>query len=83
MTYEYEYTVVFGNGDRSGSHTLYEACKALIEIATAGNLTDCTHVRRDGRPVAFFSEWREDRGVRAMFGANEIERRVLAEDWIR
>ena len=56
--------------------TLYEACKALEACAAAGTLTDVTHVRRDGRPVACFSEWHNE--TRAMFGAAASEREVIA-----
>lgn len=54
---------------------LYEAVKALEEVANAGLLNDGTHIRRSGRHVAFFSAWRNE--VTPMFEAADSEREVI------
>ena len=84
MTYESRYSLVIAPGERTkAEYTLYEATKALHALATAPGgqgVSDITHVRRDGRPVAFWCAW--DRCVRPMFGALPQERDVItAWDW--
>jgi hypothetical protein len=58
--------------------TLYEAQKRLIELRKEGLVTDATHIRCQGRPVAFFCDYKHS--IRSMFGANEQERTVIGED---
>ena len=75
MTYEAVYSIA-GAGERSCSGlTLYEARKALLDIARAGGLSDGTHIRRAGRCVGFYSEWHGQ--VRPMFQALPQERHCL------
>ena len=76
MTHETQYAVrnIIGAPDQSGL-TLYEARKALIAAAQLGLIQDATCVTRQGRCVAYFSEWTET--VRPMFQANEHERCVV------
>jgi len=75
MTYHNAYTLIASAGNSVTGLTMYEACKALRVIATAGKLQDITHVRRGTRPVAFFSEWRGT--VTPMSTADAGEREVL------
>ena len=85
-TYESLYSVVnYRKTNRSNSaivsdipRTLYEAQKRLIELRKAGLVTDATHIRCQGRPVAFFCDYKYS--IRSMFGANERERTVIGED---
>ena len=77
-TYQNFYELV-GVEEKKTEMTLYEACKALIEVAKAGELNDATHVRCGGRAVAFYSEWHNS--VRPMFQANQEEKTVIGEDW--
>ena len=74
--------------DRSAADlTLYEACKALLSLATQSGedhegcmidppqVDDYTHIRCKGRCVAFWSAWSQE--VKPMFGANETERELI------
>ena len=72
MTHESQYQIT---GRKEEWFTLYEARKALLNMATHGKLMDSTAITRSGRSVAYFSEWTET--VRPMFGAHEQERHVL------
>ena len=78
-TWEDAYSIVaIQGGAREDGLTLYEAVKALRALAADGHAVDATHIRRDGRCVAFHCDWRGT--VRAMFGANDTERANVA-DW--
>jgi len=77
MTHEDRYMLVTGGKEEEHHRglTLYEAMKLLTKFAEEGKLTDITHVRRSGRAVAYFCEYRGQ--VRPMFGSNEQEKFVL------
>ncbi len=72
MTHESQYQIT---GRKGEWFTLYEARKALLNMAKDGRLLDSTTIVRSRRCVAYFSEWTET--VRPMFGAYEQERHVL------
>lgn len=55
---------------------LYTTAKALLAIGA--DSTDATHLRCDGRAIAFFCKW--ENKIKPMFGASDEERSVL-NDW--
>ena len=67
-----------GTAAAASDLSFYEACQALIEAVEAGELRDGTHIRRQGRAVAFYCEWRQV--IRPMFGAFDDERDNCS-DW--
>ena len=70
-TNENRYQVANTPGHNANDVTLYEACKALVRAHREGALLDGSHVRRNGRAVAFWSEWHSS--IRPMFGAYAVE----------
>jgi hypothetical protein len=86
MTFSIRYTVV-GHGKREPV-SLYEACRQLVDIATAGEDHDGSHVSADhdlraigARPVAFYCNARNQ--VITMFGAHADEREMIVDDFGR
>ncbi len=75
MTHEARYSIRGTNGNNADDLTLYEAAKALITARNEGATTDASHISRNGRPVAFFSEWLKV--VRPMWKALPQEADVL------
>jgi len=76
MTHEARYSIRGTNGHNADDLTLYEAAKALIAARKDEALTDASHIRRGGRPVAFFCEWLNV--VRPMYKALSEEAEVIA-----
>jgi len=77
-TFEKAYNIRGAGRHNARGLTLYEARKALLAIAAAGDNRDATHASRDGRPVAFWNAWTGT--VRPMARAYVYERANL-EDW--
>ena len=78
MTYEPQYFILTADNKSKAvkdiaNVSLYEACKDLLSHPKAGE--DFTSIKRNGRHVAFYCNWRNT--VVAMFGANEQERNVI------
>lgn len=78
MTYNSIYTIAASEHGQK-EFTLYEACMALIEIAKKGELKDATHIRCNGRCVAFFSEYTTK--VETMWQAGPDESEVIGDGW--
>lgn len=78
-TYLPRYTLTALDGEAAiEGLTLYEAVKALTDAAARGVVKDATHIRRDGRCVAFWCAW--NNAPRGMFGAHEDEK-YLVNEW--